>query len=301
MKLAVGALLALAVFAAAAPARAYVRSEVPGSDGICLFWDERELPWVAARGDAPGLPLAEALPVFEASFRTWAEVACTDLVFLAGGEIEERDVGFAERGRNENVVLFRNVACDDAVPDRDRCWSEGDCANRYDCWEFGESVIAVTTTTFSQVTGEIVDADIEFNGGSFDFTTTDGPSCRQQRSPDCVATDLENTATHEIGHLLGLDHSAVRESTMYASAPLGETGKRTLHVDDVAGICAIYPAGEPTSVCVRRRDLSNRTPGASCSCGSSGRPGLEALLALAPLRWLVARRRRRPPSGAGPT
>lgn len=294
MRWTAGALAALALAAAATPARAFVRSEVPGSDGICLFWDRRDLSWVAARGDPPGLTVDDALPAFAASFRTWQDVACTDLVFAGGGEVDTRDVGFDEHGSNENLLVFRQRRCED-VARGDPCLDEGGCANRFDCWEFADSVIAVTTTTFSQKTGEIVDADIEFNASAFQFTVGDGPTCRPGETSKCVATDVENTATHEIGHFLGLDHSPVRGSTMYASAPEGETSKRTLAPDDVDGICAIYPAGQPPSVCVNRQDGSLRNPGPGCTCGAGGGVGLEGLLALLPLaRWI---RRRRPAGG----
>lgn len=293
MRWAGGALAALALIAAAAPARAYVRSTVPDSD-ICLFWDARDLGWSVARGDAPGLPLADALPAFAASFLTWQDVTCTDLVFHGGAVVESRDVGFDEQGPNDNLLIFRDRRCDDVAPPTDPCWKDGGCANAYDCWDFSDSAIAVTTTTFSQKTGEIVDADIEFNASAFPFTAVDGSPCKPGQVHGCVATDVQNTATHEIGHFLGLDHSTVRVSTMYASAPVGETSKRTLDRDDIEGICAIYPAGAPTSVCVNRIDTSDRHPDQGCSCGAGGGVGPEALLALLPAaRWL----RRRPVRG----
>ncbi|KAF0928701.1 hypothetical protein E2562_006124 [Oryza meyeriana var. granulata] len=53
------------------------------------------------------------------------------------------------------------------------------------------------------------------------------------------AFDLESVATHEIGHVLGLDHSSLRRSVMYPS-----TGKRErkvhLSMDDIAGIQELY-------------------------------------------------------------
>ncbi len=247
------------------------------------------------QGDVPGLPLAEAVPVLERSFSTWADVPCTDLVFPPGRETDVRAVGYEEDGANENLVLFRARRCDEAVPEGEPCRSEGDCANRWDCWGFADTVIAVTTTTFSRETGEIVDADIEFNAASFDFTVADGPPCEGGRTRGCVSTDLENTATHEIGHLLGLDHSPLQGSTMYASAPLGETSKRSLSEDDAAGICAIYPAGLPPSVCASQEGAGARETG--CACGTSGRIGLEALLLVVPFLRRRSARRRIPFSG----
>lgn len=57
-----------------------------------------------------------------------------------------------------------------------------------------------------------------------------------------VAADrlnLEMVALHELGHVLGLGHSTVKEAIMWPYAGLGE-GKVVLHPDDIAGIRDLY-------------------------------------------------------------
>jgi predicted Zn-dependent protease len=58
-------------------------------------------------------------------------------------------------------------------------------------------------------------------------------------NPSTDEVDLESVAVHEIGHLLGLDHSMDQNSIMFAEIPPG-TIKRELGQDDIAGIRALY-------------------------------------------------------------
>ncbi|XP_059448875.1 metalloendoproteinase 2-MMP-like [Corylus avellana] len=52
------------------------------------------------------------------------------------------------------------------------------------------------------------------------------------------AFDLQTVALHEIGHLLGLDHSEIVGAIMYAYINEGET--KGLHADDIQGIKSLY-------------------------------------------------------------
>lgn len=57
--------------------------------------------------------------------------------------------------------------------------------------------------------------------------------------------DLQNIATHELGHGVGLDDlydSACSAETMYGYSDYGETSKRTLEDGDIAGIRELYGA-----------------------------------------------------------
>lgn len=50
--------------------------------------------------------------------------------------------------------------------------------------------------------------------------------------------DLETVALHEIGHLLGLDHSSEPNAIMFPVIPSGQA--KSLHDDDIQGIRELY-------------------------------------------------------------
>jgi len=280
--------VAWAALLCALPAQAYVRTK--NDAGIPLAWVSHGHSFRIDSQGTPDAPNADVFNAIRKSFQTWADVKCTDLTFpeeALSTSAADRVVGYAQNGPNHNLVLFRTRACRVVVPAGDACRTDGDCGNKYDCWDeaHGDNVIATTTTTSSRSTGQILDSDIEMNdspsstGPGFTFTTVDSPPCVTPVDTGCVRIDVQNTVTHEAGHSLGLDHTPDPDATMYASAPSGETSKRTLAQDDINGICAIYPPA-----------------GGSGGCGCShSQVGPGAVLGALLLLLHAARRSRRKP------
>jgi hypothetical protein len=149
---------------------------------------------------------------------------------------------------------------------------------RQQTWSHDPGAIGLTTVFFVDTPGRagdasILDADVELNGVDFTFTTT--PASAMPRAGTTAIADLENTLTHELGHVQGLAHtcwdhvtdvapldnlgnpipdcnalplpSVIIDATMYPYARMpGETSKRNLTPDDVAGVCDVYvPTGTP--------------------------------------------------------
>jgi uncharacterized protein (TIGR03382 family) len=234
--------------------------------------------------------------VFDAisrSAQTWqAQLqTCGDMDLVEGARSASRFVGYRQSGQNENLVLFRSQLCSDVVPGGDPCVAAGTCGNTYDCWDHGTTIVALTTSSYVVSTGELVDADVEMNAASATPTLVDSPPCSGSLSTSCVANDVQNAATHELGHFLGLAHSPDPSSTMYASEPIGETSKRVLDSGSKQFVCDVYPSGRASQDCSSSGGGSGGSSGSGCS--SAGDPSV-----LGPdiLVLLLALARRRTPA-----
>jgi hypothetical protein len=67
-----------------------------------------------------------------------------------------------------------------------------------------------------------------------------------------AGVNLLQTAVHELGHSLGLDHSRVRGSIMFPSYG-GYQPNLKLHTDDIRGVQALY--GPPTTTELGDKEL----------------------------------------------
>jgi hypothetical protein len=301
------ALLVLtAALLGAAPALAqdedvpFRRTVVPGRP-LCLLWPGRDYVYHLDAGGSARTPGDTEVAAIEASFESWRTLSktCSDYSFRRGEDWSlPVKVGYDQEQpfNNYNIVTFRETACPDVVPAEDPCWEEETCGNVYECWEHGEGTIGLTTSTFSFRDGRVLDADIELNGSQpggrvgFLFTTVDSPVCEVEPATDCVATDLQNTMTHEIGHVVGLDHVFAPGSTMEATAPPGETGKRVIDPGSGAGFCSIYPRGLPPNQCFFRPGAGITVQADGRGTGCAAAPGPLALGAVLATLALMRRR-----------
>jgi len=194
----------------------------------------------------------------------------------------------------------------DAVNENVIVWIEKD-------WSHDPQAAALTTVYFIEKEGaandgQILDADIELNGERFRYATTGAAD----------KTDVENTVTHELGHLMGLDHPCddgsrvptpkdnagatipscfpafkleawIKEVTMYNFADPGETKKRSPETDDIAGICQTYPIGSDPRTCGPPPDYRSN---GGCAIADPPRPhlGLPLWLLLLGIALLARRR-----------
>ncbi len=242
-----------AVLSLARPAAAYVRYKTDSGNGF--FWGQISVPITAYPNDfvqQTMTPDQVDTAVLDAA-STWSAGAnaCTYLNLVLSVSTDPTPIPAYD---HLNTVVFRSTSWCQLAAD-------GTCEADYDTM-----ALAVTSDTANKKTGQIYDSDIEIN--TLDYVWADVTA-------DAGLTgdmDLQNAITHEMGHLIGLDHTcynplgslpqptddsgqpvpacdqaslAVQATTMYPSAMMGDTQKRTLAPDDQAGLCGIYPVDHP--------------------------------------------------------
>lgn len=281
----ISALVAAAL--AATCSDAYCRNKTSDGDPLasCLRWPENTtIVWRANQAGNPETPADTEFAAIQKAFATWQGLmnGCGSLNFQEGPRTATRAVGWSENEPDpQNVLVFRQTKCEAVVPVGTSCTGNGDCANSHDCWEYGPTALAVTTTSFDKRSGRIWDADVEFNVPSFIFSAVDSPVCPAGTcSVSCVCSDVQNTTTHEIGHMLGLAHTTRLGSTMAARADPGELSKRVVDNGTASFVCDVYPKGQPSKSCVVR-PYDPAIGKAACASAPGGLlAGLAALLAL---------------------
>jgi hypothetical protein len=274
----------------------YVRTG-PTKAGASLYWESGCVFITVDEEGTKAIPGDTELDLVDQAIETWNQgiAGCSYMNIRNAGRAP------VEVGRDMvNVIKFRDSSwCRPAVKnDPMRCYAE--------------SAAGLTTAVYvddatSDRDGAIVDADIELNGKYFAISnegnTLGTASCQ---------ADLLNTLTHELGHLLGLEHPCLApgddprtdgegnpvplcnqtdapkivDATMYNYQDCGETKKATLEQDDIDGVCAIYPKTEDPGTCL---EVSNDV---GC-CSAGGGPNGAAILLVCIGGFVVTRRRRR--------
>jgi MYXO-CTERM domain-containing protein len=272
----------------------------PTERGNYLFW---ESGCVFVTADAPGTNQVLGDNEFDAIDTAIAEwnTATSSCSYL---DLVQTVPVASEVGRDSrNLIKFRDQSwCRPALGDDPaRCYAP--------------NAAGLTTAVFvddpdSSRDGAIVDADIELNGVDFAITHQGETSGRAM-----CQSEILNTLTHELGHLLGLEHPClaggdppridgegnevplcsetsdptITEATMYNFQECGETKKASVSADDSAAICAIYPKIDDPGVCEPVGDESG-----CCSASDSGMPPVALLGGVMAILLLRRRKKSRP-------
>jgi MYXO-CTERM domain-containing protein len=270
------AILAAALFVASSrPADAFVRYLTDANKPF--FWAQTTVPITGYSNDftQTSMTTDQVSSALQGAAAAWSKEAnsCTYLELMPALSTEPTPLAVND---GHNSLIFRSaIWC--------HVGANGNCNVTYD-----SSALAVTTDTANTRTGQIDDADVEVNLVNYQWADlVEDPSLTS-------AMDLQNALTHELGHLIGLDHTCydafsstggrpvdndgyplpdcatasadVQATTMFPSAQPGDTEKRTLGPDDVNALCTIYNVDHPPP-----------PPGTAvdsgCNCQTAGHPG----------------------------
>ena len=240
------------------PAAAYVRYLT--QTGMPFYWPQTCVPLTAYPKDLTDMTPDQILTAALGAADAWGPDAntCSYLdIQLYMSTDTTPDAKYDQR----NSLIFRHDSW---------CrWDDPPGTCSYD-----QSALAITSV-FVTLDGKIRDGDIEVNAKYFvwtDVLADPNPEGKQ---------DLQNALTHEMGHLIGLDHTcisaggpstdqyghplvdntgapvpecsmasqAIKDTTMYPSATPGDTSKRTLSTDDAQAVCDIYPVAMNPNLC----------------------------------------------------
>jgi hypothetical protein len=213
----IGVMLVL-LWGAFSPAQAYLKLGFLTSSGVKAIRWTRPIQYLVTNRDTGFVSAAQLQATISRAFSTWAGVP--DVV------ITHTFIGFT--GAEPFVADGASVIGFRSRPELER-------------------TLAAATFDIDTVTGEIIESDIFFNTA---FVWSVAPAGQPDRF------DVESVGLHELGHLLGLGHSALGETeirpaggrrvlgkraVMFPIAyPAGNIEDRTLEADDVAGIRDAY-------------------------------------------------------------
>jgi hypothetical protein len=174
------------------------------------------LRWTSPGNVSISIDPAGSDDISDGSTTTALQLAIGDWNALAGTTVQMVEVPPASLDWNQNSVHLITF----------------DENNSSGFFPLSSPTVAITPVYFFS-SGTIDDADVLFNGNGFAFTTS-GVSGR---------FDIEDVAAHELGHLLGLDHSGFVGSTLYPYVDANLVLQRSLSHDEEVGMRDAYPAG----------------------------------------------------------
>jgi hypothetical protein len=203
------------------------------------------------------------------------------------------------------VFSFRHDRCDPFVSSNQNCIMA--CNDKARCYDRDEDKGATTFVHYLPSDGRITGASIVYNAADWRWIATDVPTADISETADSneemhqCASDSSNAAlrkpalnlnrvtTHEIGHLLGIDHSDYPEAIMYYAMNLEDASVSELHPDDIEAASVLY-GGYPEEIVADAEAYSGCL---SVAAGRSPAGSLFSVIVLLLSVWMISYRARR--------
>lgn len=187
--------------------------------GKYIKWDSLNLEYHINPTNDAGLEEPFVLSSISAAAETWD--AASSATLFASYELNYTAKVDADDLDGYNEIVFGSIADENAIAVCIVWFIRGGPPSQRRIIEF-----------------DIMFDDVDFEWGYAGETNEDAPN---QDYLDIM--DLQNIATHELGHALGLADlysDECSEQTMYGYGAYGETKKRTLNTGDKEGIQVLY-------------------------------------------------------------
>lgn len=289
----------------------------PTKSGHYLYWESGCAFVTLDAAGTTAIPGDQEFTIIDATINEWNSktASCSYFKVMNAGR-----KSMETTNDKINVIKFRDTMC--TCEGGGTSWGCRPATKDAPAKCYSPAAAGITTAVYvndanSPRDGAIVDADIELNGVNFAISAggqSNGP-------PGACLADLQNTLTHEIGHLHGLEHTClapgdpgrindqnqpvpacttvqaaptvpanmkILEATMYNYQDCGETKKSSLSDDEINAICSIYPTAKDPGTC---EPVGATTPAGCCSASRGADRPIGALL-LAGVVALWVRRRR---------
>jgi len=194
-------------------------------DGYALSghkWSVFQVPYYINTSNADGVSASAVTSAIQNAAAAWSMQSHANVLLYYMGQTS----GTSAVSNGKNEVFFRQA-------------TSGSIAQTFRWW--------------NATTNQLIDADVVFYDSSWKFFGGNS-GCSN-------GFYIQEIATHELGHALGLDHSSVSTATMYPGSPYCNLSKESLDADDIAGIEKLYPSsGGSTTTTNSAPSLSISSP-----------------------------------------
>jgi hypothetical protein len=210
-------ILVAIILAGAVPARSYTLQFTDGSSSIQIKWPNNVVTIALSSSlNSPPVNIKAGSDVLGAARRALLQWAGASNIRFVEASSQAQSISPSTSGDGVSLITVASTAENAAL------FSGSDRPGR-------------TRVFFDPATGLISEADIALN-----------PSAQFSTDGTFGTYDLESVLTHELGHLLGLEHSAMVGATMQPRLALNGLytlpafSPRTLSEDDRAGVRSLY-------------------------------------------------------------